>query len=93
MGMTTKGYDMRITRKHLEAKVSIVNGMLGFDEEDGYNTKGLLVLYGAYGGHQVHQYIGEAGAVNSLSTLGTARETAEFLSGMIAALRIVKNEV
>lgn len=84
---------MRITRKHLRAKVSIVNGMLGFDTDGGsnggYNHKGFLTLYAAYGGYQVHQYVGEAGAVNALSLSGTARETAEFLSGMIAALRIV----
>jgi hypothetical protein len=85
---------MRVTRKHLEAKIGIINGMLGFDpdggENGGYNHKGFLNLYSAYGGYQVHQYIGESGAVNSLSNLGSAREVAEFLSGMIAALRIVK---
>lgn len=87
---------MRVTRKHLEAKVNIVNGMLGFDPDGGsnggYNHKGFLNLYCAYGGYQVHKYIGEAGAVDSLSTLGTAREASQFLSGMIAALRIVQDK-
>jgi hypothetical protein len=82
---------MRITDKHLEAKVRIVNAMLGFDVDAlEYNTIGSIQLYGAYGGTQIHRVANEAHGVSALSTLGTKRETAEFLSGMIAALRIVK---
>jgi membrane-bound lytic murein transglycosylase B len=47
-------------------------------------------LYHAYGASQIHKVISTGHAVDALSTLGTKRETAEFLSGMIAALRIVK---
>lgn len=82
---------MRITRKHLEAKVSIINGMLGHDDPQ-YNERGALVLSGAYSGYDVHQYIGESGAVNSLVGYhAPAKETSQFLSGMIAALRIKEN--
>jgi hypothetical protein len=82
---------MRITDKHLEAKVRIVNAMLGFDVDAlEYNTVGSVQLYHAYGASQIHKVISTGHAVDALSTLGTKRETAEFLSGMIAALRIVK---
>jgi len=96
---------MRITRKHLEAKVSIVNGMIGHDDPQ-YNERGALVLSGAYGcleilpegweiflglGWDVHQYVGEAGGVNSLIGYhAPAKEASQFLSGMIAALRIAQ---
>lgn len=41
---------MRMTRKHLEAKVRIVNSMLGFDPDTlAYNTVGSVQLYGASG--------------------------------------------
>lgn len=42
---------MRMTREHVEGKVAIVNGMLGFDTDNlAYNTVGSVRLYGAYGG-------------------------------------------
>ena len=82
---------MRMTRKHLEAKVDIVNSMLGFDPDAlEYNTIGSIQLYSAYGATQIHRVVNDAHAVDALSTLGTMRETAEFLSGMIAALRITQ---
>lgn len=82
---------MRITRKHLEAKVGIINNMLGHDDVGAYYCAvGALRLYDAYGAHAVHRVVNTSGGVDDLSGLGTARETAQFLSGMIAALRIKK---
>lgn len=83
---------MRITRNHLKAKMDIVNGMLGFDtSSDLYNVSGAVTLSGAYGGHAVHLYTGEHGGIRDLTGgHGTARECHEFLSGMIAALRMVR---
>lgn len=85
---------MRMTVKHLEAKVSIINGMLGFDTENmpPYPTPGVVHLYRAYGATGVHRIVNESGGVSSLAELGTMRETAQFLSGMIAALRIARDE-
>lgn len=81
---------MRITRKHLEAKVGIVNRLLGFgDDHPPYSTIGAVTLYGAYGGHGVHQWCNDAGGCSDLmGHCGTANEANYFLSGMIAALRI-----
>jgi len=81
---------MRITKSHVEAKVSIVNGMLGFDRVE-WNTVGALRLDGAYGGHAVYRIASESGGVSDLTGgHGTLREASEFLSGMIAALRIAQ---
>jgi hypothetical protein len=58
---------MRITRSHLEAKVSIVNGMIGFNDSDmiEYNTVGALRLDGAYGGLAVYRIANRAGGVGT----------------------------
>jgi hypothetical protein len=76
---------VRITRAHLEAKVSIINGMLGFD----HNTVGSIQLYHSTG-YNVHRVHNESYGVESLSVGGTATEASHFLQGMIAALRIVQ---
>lgn len=81
---------MRITQKHLEAKVSIINGMLGHDAPE-WNTVGAVRLYNAYGMTGVHRTMNASGGVTSLAELGTARDAAHFLSGMIAALRIAED--
>jgi hypothetical protein len=80
-----------MTKAHVEAKIDIVNGMLGHDEPE-WNTIGAVRLYGAYGAYAVHRVSNEHGGVTDLSTLGTLRETAVFLSGMIVALRIARDE-
>ena len=78
----------RITNKHLEAKIAIVNGLLGY-EDPAWNTVGAVHLYGAYGGTGVHRTMNEQGGVEALFPLGTKRETATFLDGMITGLRTV----
>lgn len=81
---------MRITKKHLQAKVAIINGMLGYDAL--WNTVGAVRLYCAYGGYGVHRVVNTAGGVDDLLPCGTAREASMFLQGMIAALRIAWEE-
>jgi hypothetical protein len=78
---------MRITQSHVEAKVSILNGMLGFDDPQ-YNTVGSIQLYAGSGAYSVHRVITEGHAVSSLSECVTLREASQFVSGMIAALRL-----
>jgi hypothetical protein len=78
---------MRISKSHVQAKVDIVNGMLGHDNPQ-WNTVGAVRLYGAYGATGVHRVATESGGITELAPLGTMREAAQFLSGMIAALRI-----
>jgi hypothetical protein len=82
---------MRISKSHVEAKIGIVNGMLGHDDPQ-WNTIGALRLYGAYGGYGVHRTMSESGGITELAPIGTLREAAQFLSGMIAALRIARDE-
>lgn len=80
---------MRITVKHLEGKVRIVNGLLGFPDDVAYSTPGTVALYQACGGYAVHRYSNrEGGASDLMGGCHTARECAQFLSGMIAALRV-----
>jgi hypothetical protein len=81
---------MRITKAHLQAKVRIINGMLGFDADTvDCRTVGAVELSGAYGGYGVHRVLTTGHAVTDLMGYhGTAREAEKFLSGMIAALRI-----
>lgn len=83
---------MRITKSHVEAKVSIVNDMLGYEAPQ-WNTIGAVRLYGAYGGYGVHQVMSTSGGVTELAPIGTLREAAQFLSGMIAGLRISETEL
>lgn len=81
----------RITRKQVDAKVDIVNRMLGFDPETvTYKSVGAVQLYGAYGGWQIHQLVNEAGGVRVLSNdgCGPLRLAAAFLDGMITGLRM-----
>jgi hypothetical protein len=86
---------MRTTVKHLEAKVDIINTMLGHGDAPEWNTVGAVRLYRAYGATGVHRVMSTSGAVEALSELGTMSaelgtmsEARQFLSGMIAALRI-----
>lgn len=81
-----------MTQRHVEAKVGIVNRMLGFDPDSiEYLTVGAIRLDGAYGGWAVHRVVNEHGGCSDLTGgHGPLREAAEFLDGMIAALRIVE---
>jgi hypothetical protein len=78
---------MRLTQKHVEAKVEILNSLLGFEDPQ-YLTVGSIRLDGAYGGWAIHRVMNDGGSVSSLSDFGTLREAERFLSGMIAALRL-----
>lgn len=81
----------RITRKHVEAQVDIVNRLLGHPDDWSWKTDGAVVIGSAYGGYAVHRYTGTSGGVTDL--MGgylTLRDASRFLSGMIAALRIAQ---
>jgi len=81
----------RITNANLEGKIRSVNTLLGNDPDAPYSTIGLVHLYGAYGMTGVHRYANEHGGVSDLmGNLGTKREVATFLDGMITALRITQ---
>lgn len=79
----------RVTDAHLYAKVETVNHLIGFEGEVKYSTVGAVTLYSAYGATGVQRYVNELGGVSTLMSLGTKREAANFLDGMIQALRIV----
>jgi hypothetical protein len=83
----------RITDANLEGKIRSINTMLGNDPDAPYSTIGLVHLYGAYGMTGVHRYANEHGGASDLmQKLGTKREVATFLDGMIAALRIAQEK-
>lgn len=78
----------RITGKQLKAQIDIINGMLKLEQTD----IGSIRYAGAYGGHGVHQLVNGVGGVSDLmGGYHPAHEAYRFLSGMIAALRIVKD--
>lgn len=80
---------MRITAAHLEAKVLIINRLLGFTSDPPYPTPGAVMLYSAYGGRGVHRVSNPGGGREDLmGGCQPARECSRFLDGMIAALRI-----
>lgn len=79
----------RITNGILEAKVKIINEALG-TVTPAWNVIGTVRLYGAYGSTAVHRVMNTSGGVESISPLGTKREVAMFLDGMISALRITE---
>ena len=81
---------MRITVKHLEAKVETINAMLGY-ESPAWNVVGSVHLYQAFSAYGVHRVVNTSGGVDSIMPeMGTAREARQFLSGMISALRIAR---
>ena len=80
----------RMTISHIEAKVDTVNRILGFDPDAvSWDTVGAITLYRAYGSTGVRQTLNKSGGERDLmGGLGTMRECAHFLNGMIQALRI-----
>lgn len=78
---------MRITVKHLEAKVVVVNALLGHTDPQ-WNTVGSVKLYSAYGATAVHRVVNTSGGCTVLSELTTMREISRFLDGLITGLRV-----
>lgn len=68
-------------------KLARVNAALGYDNTT-YNTVGSLQLYSAYGSTSVVRVCNESGGSEQLSGLGTTKECALFLDGMLAGLRL-----
>lgn len=79
----------RITIKHVESKVAIVNSLLGFENPD-FRTEGTVDLDRAYGGTQVILYTSQGGQTTIKHGYGTLREAANFLDGMRQTLYILK---
>lgn len=83
----------RVTKEHLEAKIRIVNGQLGFDVDKlEYNTVGSIQLYCGNGFYGVHRVANSAHGVKAIMEGGNARQANEFLRGMIEALRIIEDD-
>lgn len=81
---------MRVTQTRLRNRIASVNALLGYGEEPTYPTPGAYVLYGAYGGWDVHRICNASGGQESLlGGYGPARECDLYLSGVIATLRAV----
>ena len=83
---------MRITKSHVENKVSIINGMAGFDNSE-WNTVGSIHLQGQYGGYAINKICNERGGITVLHGTSTLRECSAFLSGMIAVYRAAEKLV
>lgn len=79
----------RITQAHIDAKVDTVNSLLGVQ----YPEVGAIYLYMAYGGVSVAETINEHGGIRQLTGIGTKREAATFLDGMIIGIREAKERV
>ena len=72
---------MRVSSKQLHAKAEIVSSLTGRD----------IQIYSAYGGWDVHEIVNEHRGVSSLmGGCGPAKECDKFLSGMIAAARMMR---
>jgi hypothetical protein len=79
----------RITNAILDAKVAQVNLALGYGKSPEYPTVGAVVLYGAYGSTGVHRIVTDGGGVTVLAGLGTKRETAIALDGILAGIELM----
>ena len=79
----------RVTVRELDTLVERVNALLGFTDTS-WNTVGAVTLYGAYGSTAVHRIVNTSGGITVLSGLGTKREAALFLRGMLAGLEVDK---
>ena len=75
------------TQSLVMSKLARVSAALGYDDP-AYNTVGSLHLYGAYGSTSVVRVGNESGGSEQLSGLGTKKECALFLDGMLAGLRL-----
>ena len=60
---------MRITVKHLRAKLERLNRIAGFDNPE-YSTIGAYVLDYAYGGVQLQRYVTNDGGVTDIFRVG-----------------------
>ena len=79
----------RITKAVLASKVSRVNAALGYGASPEYPTIGAVVLYSAYGSTAVHRVVNSGGGQDVLSPLGTKRECAIFLDGMLSGFSVL----
>jgi hypothetical protein len=87
----------RITRAFVQARIDIVNRLLGYDVPKGgivWSNQsppiGAVYLSGAYGGWAVYQWVNEHAGATDLSGHGhaTLHEASTFLAGVIEGLRM-----
>jgi hypothetical protein len=72
----------RITMKHLDRQIKILNGYFGIDEWD-YRTAGHFYVECAYGGYRLVRTVNEGGGCRDISIRrGTKREIYEQLYAM-----------
>ena len=90
---------MRITKKHLEAKVQTINNLLDRPKTPYTRVDGKLKanignfsLSMAYGGYSVHEMTNEQGGVSTIINIGhiPARELALLLDGFVAGIMVNK---
>ena len=60
---------MRVTEKHLQARVDTINKLMGFIYPK-YSTIGSYCLSFAYGGVSLHRYSNECGGVHDVFNCG-----------------------
>jgi hypothetical protein len=76
----------RMTKQHVLAKMDTANRMLAARGIRDFGTIGALSLYQANGNVSVVYREYSTGAQRTLGPIGTLRESATFLQGMIEAL-------
>lgn len=81
----------RISAAHVDAKLSILNSILGFEVVK-WNTVGALSLRGENGHYALYWIKTESAGVDSLYR-GTLRECSTYIEGMIQMHRMIKEKV
>tara|TARA_R100000995_G_scaffold39096_1_gene18109 strand:+ start:8133 stop:8450 length:318 start_codon:yes stop_codon:yes gene_type:complete len=76
----------RITIRHLEYQLRILNGHFGIYEPE-WDTVGHFTVSFAYGGCQIERIINSGGGVTDISFRGTKREVYEQLRSINNVLR------
>lgn len=82
----------RMTAAHVEAKIGILNDMLGI-ASPAWNVPGTIELAGAYGGYAIHRVCTTGHGVTDLTGYQSLRECAAYVSGMIEAIRTLREQL
>ena len=82
----------RITIRHLEYQLRILNGHFGIYEPE-WDTVGHFTVSFAYGGCQIERIINSGGAVRDISLRGTKREVYEQLRSINKVLRELNDDL
>jgi len=79
----------RITNKHLDLQIKILNAHFGIDEWD-YSTAGHFYVQGAYGGYRLERVCANGSGASDISYRGTKREIYDQLRVLNEGLRLFK---